>query len=68
MKNVKKLSQEEKSSIKRMISDWATRTHTPLIVNAHVAKVLRKNGILEEHGYRLKKNLSLAQTTEVEYI
>lgn len=55
MKNVKKLSQEEKASIKRMISDWVTRTHTPLIVKPHVAKVLRKNGIREEHGYRVQK-------------
>lgn len=55
MKKVKKLSQEKKIEIKNMLRYYLTRNLEPAEVSQHVAKVLRKNGIREECGYRVRK-------------
>ena len=55
MKNVKKLSQERKEEIKHDLRAYLVRNLEPLEVSPHIAKVLRKNGIREEHGYRVRK-------------
>lgn len=44
-----------KAEIKHDLRAYLVRNLEPLEVSPHIAKVLRKNGIREEHGYRVRK-------------